>query len=386
MLSKTKKVMITNFLEDIFINMKIKKTSILFVILVILMFTATQSVFALDNATSDENIAGDFENELTADDFSIPDNIDVNSTKKVEIDINTTQSVAKDDLTLKLNKSGSVSDISDFELENKKIKFDLADNDFEKAILHVKFKDTETQTTLTNIINVVITPLNVEAQYQVGNYSFKVVDADTGEVVSKKPIRFSLRIKGALIDYYDTQTTTTSEDGIATYCLNKINNQNTASRNANVGQYNITASGLDNLRGSVSATLTISKADVIITPTAYKEEKGSSKKFTIKVTGKTTGEAIKGAVLSLYIPNTKDTYYKVTTNNQGIGEIAVSGLNIGQYATTISVNDTNLNSDNVTTTITISKITTKLNVESLITYFNSGKTAVLKVVDKNSNH
>ena len=134
MLSKTKKVMITNFLEDIFINMKIKKTSILFVILVILMFTATQSVFALDNATSDENIAGDFENELTADDFSIPDNVDVNSTKKVEIDINTTQSVAKDDLTLKLNKSGSVSDISDFELENKKIKFDLADNDFEKAI------------------------------------------------------------------------------------------------------------------------------------------------------------------------------------------------------------------------------------------------------------
>ena len=233
-------------------------------------------------------------------------------------------------------------------------------------------------------INVNIEVLNEKAPYQVGTYSFKVTDNNTGESVANKNITTRYRIAG-YFDITQNQVITTDSNGVAKFYLNKISNPNTESKNLPVGTFNLTFTDTGNIKTNFTTPLTIEKADVTITPTVYKEDKGSLKNFTFKVCGKDSDEGIKSAVLTLYIPNTENLYYKVITNDKGIGEIAVSGLNIGEYPVTISTNDTNLNSASADSKITINKISVKISVESLVNYFNSGNTAVIKVTDSKTS-
>ena len=102
----------------------------------------------------------------------------------------------------------------------------------------------------------------------------------------------------------------------------------------------------------------------------------------MNVTSRETGARIAYAKLLLYIPQSKDKYYTVVTSENGIGEIPVSGLSIGEYPVTISTNDVNLNPSQATSTIIINKINVTVEVKSLISEYNSGKTVVLKVTNE----
>lgn len=102
----------------------------------------------------------------------------------------------------------------------------------------------------------------------------------------------------------------------------------------------------------------------------------------MNVTSRETGARIAYAKLLLYIPQSKDKYYTITTSKDGIGEIEVSGLNIGEYPVTISTNDANLNPSQANATIIINKLNLTVEVISLISQYNSGKTVVLKVTNE----
>ena len=350
--------------------MKNKNLCIFFTALILLGLFFIQTSFALDNSSD----------VTSSDDFSIPITVEVNSTKKAEININTTQDIVKDKLTLKLNKSNSLSDINDFEVSGKQISFILDDNNFTQAILHINYDSFQTQTALKNIININIDALNTKAPYQSGTYKFKVTDKDTGEIIAGKTLTATYKI-GPYFVMTQSQSMTTDSEGIATFYLNKIDDLNTNSRNKPVGDFNLTVNGNDNLKGSLTTLMTIEKANVVIVANPYNEDKGSLKNFSISVTSKDTGEGIKGCVLSLYIPGSKDLYYKVTTNDKGVGSINVSGLNYGEYPVTISANDSNLNNAKATGTIIIKKMNLKITLETLVSYYNSGRTAIIKVSD-----
>ena len=365
--------------------MEIKKKYILFAILFLMLIITVQSVSAEDNSTLDniaESVDGNDDLNLQ-DDFSIPKTVNVNSTKKVNIEINSTQTVQKQDLKIKLNKTGEIKDIENFEVTNNIINFALEDNDFTKAILHVNYKDVNATTTLNNIINIKIEPLKTSAQFYVGAWTLKITDIDTGEAVKNKSIRIKIPLTGA-VTYEAHADNTTDDQGIVTFNTNSIYNPSVKSDNLEVGEHNFTISGIGQLKGTLKTTLTVEKTDVIITPIPYKEAMASNEKFKVKVTNKETGVVMKGAVLSLYIPQSRDLYYPMTTGSDGIASISVSELNIGDYSATISTNDSNLNPSEANTNIIITK-EVKLSVESVTKYFNSGKTTVIKVTDLNGN-
>lgn len=229
-------------------------------------------------------------------------------------------------------------------------------------------------------IDINIEPIKVRTSYQTGNCTFKVTNSKSGDLIKNKTIRFSVQITG-MINYQSQQTTKTDENGIATFILKNVNNQNPNNHNLNAGIHNLTITGLDDLNGKLITPITVEKEDVIITPVNYQEDKGSSKKFTIKVTSKQTGEGISDARLSLYIPNSKDKYYNIICSQEGIGEIGVSELNIGEYPVTIKTNDTNLNNAESSSVIKI-KSPAEIHIESIAYYYNSGETIVLKLTNK----
>ena len=351
--------------------MKNKNLCIFFTVLILLTLLCIQTSFALDNSS---DVTCD------SDEFSVPSTVEVNSTKKAEININTTNEIVKDKLTFKLNKIGSLSDINDFEVNDKQINFILDDNNFKEAILHINYDNFQTQTTIKNIININIDALNTKAPYQSGTYKFKITDKDTGEIISNKTLTATYKI-GPYFVMTQSQSMTTDSAGIATFYLNKIDDLNTNSRNKAVGDFNLTVNGDDNLKGSLTTLMNIEKANVVIVANAYNEDKGSLKNFSVRVASKETGEGIKGAVLSLYVPGSKDLYYKITTDSNGVGGINVSGLDYGEYPVTVSSNDSNLNSASASGTIVIKKMNLKISLETLISYYNSGRTAIIKVSD-----
>lgn len=230
-------------------------------------------------------------------------------------------------------------------------------------------------------IDINIEPIKVKTSYQTGNCTFKITNSNTGDLIKNKTIKFTVQITG-MINYPASQTAKTDENGIATFILKNVNNQNPNNHNLNTGIHNLTITGLDDLNGKLITPITVEKEDVIITPVNYREDKGSSKKFTIKVTSKRTGEGISDARLSLYIPNSDAKYYNIICSQDGIGEIGVSGLNIGEYPVTIKTNDTNLNNAESSSVIRINKYPADINIESVAYYYNSGKTIVLNTTNK----
>ena len=365
--------------------MKIKKCHIMFTILLLVMLIGIQTVTAADNTTSYDSLCeNDLDDKINVDsDLNLPSEVNVNSTKKVEIDFNSSENIEKSDLNLKLNNSNTISEINDFEVSNKKIKFNLGDADFAGAVLNINYKNTTSTVVLKNIVNVKIESLTESGEYQVGTFDFKITDLDTGEAVVNKSLTVKYRIQGVVV-MDQTQTITTNSEGIATFYLNKVKNPSYKNENVlPVGKYNITVRGSGDLKGELQTQITIRKADVIITPSSYAENPGSLKNYTVKVTSKATGEAIKFAEIVLNIPGTADVNYRLTTSKDGIASIDVSKLNIGEYPLTAVSNDTNLNNASAEGKISITKIKVKVNILSTVTYFNSGTTVKVRITDLN---
>lgn len=266
-------------------------------------------------------------------------------------------------------------DNSTAELEGNIMDEDLKETQIEEDIV------TEEPSQKTNIT---IEPVKTEATFQTGNCTFKITDAETGNPIVNKTIKFSVYVPG-MVTYTANQQSKTDTNGIAVFQLKEVKKQNPFNNhNLDVGTYNLTITGLDDLNGEMKIPITVKKADVIITPIPYREDKGSSKKFKINVTSRDTGEGMSFIKLSLYIPHSSEKYYTITTSNDGIGEISTSGLGIGEYPVTVTTNDTNLNSAEATSTIIINKINLNVEILSLISEFNSGKTVSLKVSDENA--
>ena len=322
-----------------------------------------------------------------------PSSINVNSSKIVEIPINVTNGVdikdiTADDfniiLTYKDGNETKILNISDLILENNKLIFTYTlSNNITSSDMTIIYNGNKEKTiNLNRIYKSKIEVINSKNQYQNGNFTFKVIDIDTNEVLSGVEINVPLLIGGNHI----TVVKKTNEQGIASFKTSELSNwYETFNDKLNVGNYTIELSTNGIYKSTpFKVNLTIEQAQINIKIDPFKDVFGTKKNVTITVTNSKNGEPVPGIILHLYMPDTskKDYYYMTDANGQC--KISVSKLVGGTYSITASNNDTeNMIYTNDSGKITITPQSIKMTITSGLTiYYNTGYTAIIKVTDK----
>ena len=328
--------------------------------------------------------------------------VTVNGTKKVVIPVKLTDSVKdyeinKDKLSLVLSyKNGNDTinkTVSGFELTNGNIIF-LYDLDATTCNATIRYIDGNKTLTGNAVLNrkdnAKIIPINLNAEYASGTFTFKLVDVDNNQTLGNKKLSYTI-ITGSI---NTGGSVTTDANGIATIDntnLNVYKFENgtiSSAGHIEVGKQLFSIKGDDS---SISApeikdNFTITQATIDIKISPYKESYGSNKKVVITVTNAKTKAPMKGIILHLYMANTTAKDYYFQTGANGTAEINVTGLIPGNYPMTVSNNDTkNIKEKKVSGSITISGIATKMTVTVPKTYYyNSGNIATIKVTDKST--
>lgn len=328
--------------------------------------------------------------------------VNVNSTKKVVIPVKLTDSVKdyainKDNLSLVLSyKNGNDTinkTISGFEFTNGTIRF-LYDIDATTCNATIRYVDGNKTLTGKGVLNrkdnAKIIPINLNAEYASGTFTFKLVDVDNNQTLGNKKLSYTI-ITGSI---NTGGSVTTDADGIATIDNSNLNvykfenNTISSSGHIEVGKQLFSIKGDDS---SISApeikdNFTITQATININTEDYKEYYGSNKKVVINVTNAKTGAPMKSIILHLYMANTTAKDYYFQTGANGTAEINVTGLIPGKYAFTVSNNDTkNIKEKKVNGNVIILNIPTKMTVTVPKTYYyNTGNIATIKVTDKST--
>ena len=327
------------------------------------------------------------------------DSVNVNSTKNVEIPLNITDGVENKNVTGKF--SGSISytqnnltvstSLTGISYKNGKVtfKYTLPDTISSSTVTLVYNDNGEKiskNITLNRIFNAKIEIINTVAEYQNGNFTFKLVDTDDANVIISGQ-KLSLTTTGNIRAGHST---TTDEKGIATFQTVKLyefNNQDSSlsMKQLEVGNHLVDLSTDGAVKTTkVTTNLTIKKATINIKMDKFEEYFGTNKNVTITVTNAKNGEPVPNIVLHLYMPQTTQKDYYFGTDSNGQSKIAVNQLVGGTYDVTINNNDTkNMNKASTTGKIVIKPIEVKVSSSDNKLYYNTGATATVKVTYKN---
>lgn len=327
--------------------------------------------------------------------------VNVNSTKKGEIQIiNITDGVdtfdfnksnTKINVTYKDGNATKTIEVTNWDIVNGTIKFELENGNFTTANLTITYNETTTKNvTLNRIYNALIIAKTIENEYKDGNFTFQLVDVDDNNAP----------LAGKSISLYTTGNiragfaATTDKNGIASFKnanLYEFDQSSTtlAMHELKVGDHavEIQASGNVNVTNNkdkkLKTNLTVTKANLNIKIDPFEEEFGTTKKVKITVTNAKSGAPATGVILHLYMPQTSGKDYYFQTNANGTSEIVVSGLVSGTYDVTVSNNDTtNMNKKEVKGTITILPKPVVINAKDVTIYYNTGTTSTIKITDK----
>lgn len=244
------------------------------------------------------------------------------------------------------------------------------------------------------VTNVIIIPVSTSADYQYGNFTFKVVDNATGEPLANQKISvsgvyFFTFNNGSSIS--TTKVFTTNSNGLLVIANKNLNkNLDTLGMVYNftaldVGKYDLTFSGNDSLKIVVNNTLpiTVNKVNAEIKASNFKDEVGTSKKYTFKLVNKNTGTVIKLASLKFQIKLNSSGYttYNATTNLSG--QVGYNlNLLAGTYPVRIVNNDSNLKASTISRNVTLTKKVGVLSASNRTILYNSAPTAIIKLTDK----
>lgn len=349
-------------------------------------------VYAPSNTTVTLKVFGDYTINAT--------NVNVNSTNKAIIPIKITNgvdniNVNKNDLKLTLDyKTGNktnTKEITNFEIVNGEIiitDFSMDNTTGQLTITYVNGSNNATKTiTVNKIINAEITAVETTAEYASGEFKFKLVDTDLNKPIAGQSIQLTI-MTGSI---NTGLSATTNDEGIASFNNANINlytmDNNTISMKYHlpVGKQavEVKPSASSTKATTLKTNLTITKATMNIKASNFKGNYGTKENFTITVTNKKTGEAMKNIILKLDMPQTSGKVYYIYTDANGTGKISVSGLVSGTYNVTISANETeNINANPVTKTITINPQSAKITTKSVTMSYDTGNTASIKVTDK----
>ena len=328
--------------------------------------------------------------------------VDVNSTLIGEIKLNvtdgeTTYDVKESDLKITAsyienNMTVNVT-VSSFSISNNTLYIVFGDGNFTKANLTIAYNDTTIlNLTLNRVYNVVITPINTTAEYQEGNFTFKVIDIDTNSPLVNKSISVSLKYNGTSV-YFIIR----SAGGSITLNTNTVLNTdengillvNNSGFNPNIvisdevygpsGEYDITLTGSGGVKGTNTSKITINKVTPSIKLETFNEYYGTDKKVTITVTNSKTGKGLSNVYVYINLTEASLSNPLQITNSKGQIELGVSSLPANTYRLKFFTNDTSLDRVDGSGSFTISKIPVVINAKDITMYYNSGTTATIKI-------
>jgi hypothetical protein len=318
----------------------------------------------------------------------------INSTKKGEIKVGINNgtdliNITKDQLNLTVtykvgNDTFNIT-VTEYDINNGTLTFTLENGNFTTATLTIKYLNATKEVKLNRIYNAIFKPVNLYADYQDGNFTFLVIDADDGNPLVNKSV--TIAGKGVQLFWkngnsYSTQTTIkTDENGILT-----LVNENfypgleiATIMYAPNGDYNLSLTGAGDLKGSNTTTITIGTIAVNIVVEKYEEYYGSEKKVTITVTNAKTGKTVSGVYILINITGATLSTPRQLTNENGTIQLGVSVLPTGTYKMSLESNDTKLNHSTGSGSFTLKKITVVITGKDVTIQYNTGTTYTIKV-------
>lgn len=309
----------------------------------------------------------------------------------------TNLNVTKDDLKVYLKTNGETIEITDYNLNNSTIGF-VNENIQDKSQLVIVYKEgslDEANKTIniTTYINAKIEAQNVVVDYQSGNFTFLLKDADTGAVlpntnVTISGVYFFSNVNGT--SARPSETFTSDANGLIfldNVNLNKgidfsffVYNFTTL----DAGKYNLTFKGNSSMELNQNVEITVNAVKAKIVADNYNEYVGSTKKFTFKLVNAATNQVLKLVSMQFKVKiGSATNTYNATTNLTGEASFNVN-LQAGTYPVTILTNSANVVKTTLDRTIKINKKPGVLAANNRTIKYGSDPTAIIKFTDKNT--
>jgi len=103
---------------------------------------------------------------------------------------------------------------------------------------------------------------------------------------------------------------------------------------------------------------------------------------TVKITDKTTGKVIPGAIVLVQVfTGSKSTAYLYQANDKGVVTISYAPMAIGKHKIVISSADSRYSASSITKTITVKKASAKITAAKVTGYYKSGKVFTIKLTN-----
>lgn len=271
---------------------------------------------------------------------------------------------------------------------------DKLDSKLDIIFANGTLNETNKTVKLLRTVNACIVPQNIVVDYQDGSFTFKLLDAESGEILPNTTIT----VRGVNFYKFENGTSispskefTSDENGIIT--IENIN-MNTGYdfssflynfTTLSAGKYNLTfrASNetyvLDNL-----TEVTINKAKVKIVASNYKQVVGSGVKYTFKLVNANTNKVIKLTPLQFKVKiGGNYTVFNTTTNMSGQCSFNIN-LIPGKYPVVIVTNSPNVVKTSVSRNLTVVKKTGVLTAYNRTILYGSAPTAIVRFNDKST--
>lgn len=268
----------------------------------------------------------------------------------------------------------------------------------ELFIVYANETENETNKTITLIgyLNAKIIPITVVADYQNGNFTFKLVDADY-EDEDHVLANTTITVRGVNFYKFDNGTSispskqfTSDENGIIFIDNVNLNTGYDFSSFIynftclSAGKYNLTFKGNDSLDLDKTIEITINKVNVKIVASNYKQVLGSGVKYTFKLVNANTNQAIKLTPMQFKVKiGSNYTTFNTTTNMSGQCSFNVN-LVPATYPAIIQTNSANVVKATKNVNLTILKKPGVLTASNRTILYGSGATAIIRFTDKNT--
>ena len=240
----------------------------------------------------------------------------------------------------------------------------------------LKVVENKTLPITVNVVNAKIQASNLKTEVGSGKrYTFKVVNAVTGEALKLVRLQFKIKLNGKNYTTYNATTNLSGEGGFNLVLYG--------------GNYPVTIVDNDSSikASSVSRNITITKKVGVLSASNRVIYYNSAATAIIKLTDKKTKKPVSGAIIKVrvYITNKKYTDLAFATNSKGQVSFKAA-LPLGIHKLIISTLDNNYTASSISRYTTLKETTGKISAYNINTYYKSGKLYTITLKNaKNSN-
>lgn len=248
----------------------------------------------------------------------------------------------------------------------------------------------------SNPVDAKIVPVNLEAEYGKGNFTFKLVDLNTNQGLEGKKLAYTLITGGintagsAITDANGIATLDNTKLRIYVDNSNETNNYDLTQVPINIGKqpFSIKCTDADISAAELKGNFTI-KSDIpeikldLTVPATFYYNSGSL--ATVKITDKDSGKAIAGVVVIDIYTGEKANSYLYSSDDNGIVNV-YENVAVGTHRITVSIADSRYENVSVSKDFTVKKANAKITAKKVTASYNSGKYLTVKVTNADNGN